>query len=223
MKYTPLRPELYDYLVAHGENGDPILAELAEETAQLGPISRMQIAPEQGTLLTLLARMCGARSAIEIGTFTGYSSIAIARGLPADGHLLCCDINDEWTGIARRYWAKAGVSDKIELRLGPALDTLRALPAGQTFDFAFIDADKTSYRAYYEELLPRLRPNGVILFDNVLWGGRVIDTADQSDDTVALRALNDHLAHDQRVQTVMIAVSDGITIARKRTSDEPRG
>jgi len=224
MKYTPLTPELYDYLVKHGHNDDPILAELAEETAaKLGPISMMQIAPEQGTLLSILARVSGARSAIEIGTFTGYSAISIARGLPADGHLLCCDINEEWTAIARRYWAKAGLTDKITLRLGPALDTLGALPRDHRFDFAFIDADKTSYRAYYEALLPRLRPNGLILFDNVLWMGQVIDATNKGEDTVALRALNDHIARDRRVQAVMIAVSDGITVVRKRADDELGG
>ncbi len=222
MKYTPLSPELYEYLVQHGHNTDPVLAELAEETAKLGPISMMQIAPEQGTLLRTLVRVSNTRSAIEIGTFTGYSALSIARGLPADGHLLCCDINEEWTGIARRYWAKAGVADKIELRLGPALDTLRALPRDRTLDFAFIDADKTSYQSYYEELLPRIRPNGLILFDNVLWMGQVIDPTNQSDDTKALQALNDHIVRDRRVEAVMIAVSDGITIVRKRGPDELR-
>jgi len=220
MKYTPLSPELYEYLVQHGHNADPVLAELAEETAKLGPISMMQIAPEQGTLLRTLVRITNTRSAIEIGTFTGYSAISIARGLPADGRLLCCDINEEWTGIARRYWAKAGVAEKIELRIGPALDTLRALPRDRPLDFAFIDADKTSYQSYYEELLPRLRPNGLILFDNVLWMGQVIDSTNQTDDTKALRALNDFIARDRRVEAVMIAVSDGITIVRKRGPDE---
>jgi caffeoyl-CoA O-methyltransferase len=221
MKYTPLTPELYDYLAEHGQNADPILAELAAETAEkLGPVALMQIAPEQGTLMNLLARAIGVRSAIEIGTFTGYSGISVARALPPDGKLLCCDINEEWTGIARRYFAKAGVADRIELRIAPALDTLRSLPADRTFDFAFIDADKVSYRSYYDALLPRMRPNGLILFDNVLWMGQVIDAGNTNDDTVALRALNDYLVQDQRVQVVMIAVSDGLTIVRKRASSE---
>jgi caffeoyl-CoA O-methyltransferase len=220
MKYTPLTPELYEYLVAHGRNRDPLLAELAAETEKLGPIALMQIAPEQGTLMSLLVRAIGARQAIEIGTFTGYSGLCIARGLPADGHLLCCDINEEWTSIARRYWQRAGLADRIELRLGPAVETLRALPASTTFDFAFIDAEKVSYRAYYEALLPRLRPNGLIVFDNVLWMGQVLDRNSPSDDTRALQALNDFIAADDRVQAVMISVSDGLTIVRKKAADE---
>jgi len=220
MKYTPMTPELYDYMVRHGHNGDPVLAELARETEKLGPISMMQIAPEQGALMSILVRAIGARSAVEIGSFTGYSSICIARGLPRDGKLLCCDVNEEWTNIARTYWAKAGLSDRIELRLAPAVETLHNLPADHSFDFAFIDADKVSYRKYYDALLPRLRPNGLILFDNVLWQGQVLDPHSQSDDTRALQALNDFIATDARVQAVMISVSDGLTIVRKRAPDE---
>jgi predicted O-methyltransferase YrrM len=215
MKYTPLSPALYEYLVDHGHNGDAVLAELARETETLGRIAVMQIAPEQGTLLSLLASAIGARSAVEIGTFTGYSAISIARGLPSDGHLLCCDTSEEWTAIARRYFEKAGVAGKIELRIRPAIETLRKLPAATRFDFAFIDADKVSYRDYYEALLPHLRSNGLIVFDNVLWMGEVINAENTSDDTVALRALNDFIAKDDRVQAVMIAVSDGLTIVRK--------
>ncbi len=214
MKFTPLTPELYDYLVQHGHNADPVLAALARETEALGPIALMQIAPEQGTLLSILVRAIGARSAIEIGTFTGYSALCIARGLPPDGKLVCCDINEEWPKIARKYWAKAGVADRIELRIAPALETLRALPAGHSVDFVFIDADKVSYRDYYEALLPRLRPNGLIVFDNVLWMGQVLDAQSTSDDTRALRALNDYIAGDDRVQAVMISVADGLTITR---------
>jgi caffeoyl-CoA O-methyltransferase len=221
MKYTLMTDPLYDYLVAHGHNGDPVLAELAKETAAaLGAISLMQIAPEQGTLMALLARAIGARNAIEIGTFTGYSAISVARALPADGRLICCDINEEWTAIARRYFAKAGLSDRIDLRIAPALDTIKALPADLTLDFAFIDADKVSYRQYYEALLPRLRPNGLILFDNVLWMGQVTDANSTSEDTRALRELNDFIAQDRRVQAVMIAVSDGLTVVRKRAPGE---
>jgi caffeoyl-CoA O-methyltransferase len=215
MKYTPLSPALYQYLVDHGHNSDAILAELAEETETLGPIALMQIAPEQGTLLNLLVSAIGARSAIEIGTFTGYSAISIARGLPSDGRLLCCDTSEEWTAIARRYFAKAGLENKIELRIRPAIETLGELPDDTRFDFAFIDADKVSYRKYYESLLPRLRQNGLIVFDNVLWMGEVINASNTSADTEALRALNDFIAKDDRVQAVMIAVSDGLTIARK--------
>jgi caffeoyl-CoA O-methyltransferase len=220
MKYTPLTEQLYDYLVKHGHNADPVLEELARETEALGPISMMQIAPEQGSLMSVLVRAIGARSAVEIGTFTGYSSICIARGLPRDGRLLCCDVSEEWTSMARRYWAKAGVADRIELRVAPAVETLRTLPADHTVDFAFIDADKVSYRDYYEALLPRLRPNGLIVFDNVLWMGQVLDPNPSSDDTRALQALNDFIASDRRVQAVMISVSDGLTIARKRAPGE---
>ena len=220
MKFTPLNEQLYDYLVEHGHNHDRVLAELAKETEALGPISMMQIAPEQGTLLSILVRAIGARSAVEIGTFTGYSSICIARGLPSDGKLLCCDVSEEWTAIARKYWKTAGVAERIELRIAPAVETLRALPAGYSVDFAFIDADKVSYRDYYEALLPRMRPNGLIAFDNVLWMGQVLDPNPSSDDTRALKALNDLIAKDERVQAVMISVSDGLTIARKRAPGE---
>lgn len=216
MKFIPMSEPLYDYLVAHGHNGDPVLAELARETEALGPIAMMQIAPEQGTLMSILVGAIGATSAIEIGTFTGYSALCVARALGPSGRLLCCDVSDEWTSIARRYWAKAGVAERIELRLAPALETLGALPADRTFDFAFIDADKVSYRAYYEALLPRLRRNGLLVFDNVLWMGQVLDAETTSKDTRALRELNDHIAADTRVEAVMISVSDGLTIARKR-------
>ena len=222
MKFIPLTEPLYDYLVQHGHNDDPVLAELARETAALGPIAMMQIAPEQGTLMSLLVRAIGATSAVEIGTFTGYSSLSVARALGAQGKLLCCDVNEEWTSIAKRYWAKAGVADRIELRLAPAIETLRALPAERRFDFAFIDADKVSYRDYYEALLPRMRPNGLLVFDNVLWMGMVLDPNPDSDDTRALQALNDFIARDERVQAVMISVSDGLTIVRKRAPGEPR-
>ena len=220
MKFIGLTPDLYDYIVRHGHNQDPVLDELAAETEKLGPISMMQIAREQGTLLSILVRAIGARSAIEIGTFTGYSAICIARGLPADGTLLCCDVSEEWTSIARRYFDKAGVADRINLRIAPALETIQGLAPDAGIDFAFIDADKTSYRSYYEALLPRMRPSGLIVFDNVLWNGQVIDSSNQSDDTRALRELNDFIARDTRVQAVMISVADGLTIARKRAADE---
>jgi len=216
MKFIPMSEPLYDYLVAHGHNGDPILAELARETEALGPIALMQIAPEQGTLMSILVRAIGATSAIEIGTFTGYSALCIARALGPSGRLLCCDVSEEWTAIARRHWSRAGVADRIDLRLAPALETLRALPADRTFDFAFVDADKVSYSDYYEALLPRLRANGLLVFDNVLWMGQVLDAQAPSDDTRALQRLNDHIAADPRVEAVMISVSDGLTIARKK-------
>ena len=220
-KYTAITPELYDYVLEHrSDRADPVLRALAEETASLGPISIMQASPEQGTLMTLLARAIGARSAVEVGTFTGYSALCIARGLGASGRLLCCDLNEEWTAIGRRYWEQAGVSSRIELRLGPAIETLRALPRTLQFDFAFVDADKTGYRDYYEEILAHLRPGGLILFDNVLWMGQVLDAATRDADTQALRELNDALADDPRVESVMLPVSDGITIVRKRAAGE---
>jgi len=215
-KFLHLNQELYDYVIAHGHNGDPILRDLADETRKLGRIAGMQIAPEQGTLMGLLAHVIGAKSAVEVGVFTGYSSLSVARALPPDGKLLCCDVNEEWTSIARRYWQRAGVANKITLKLGPAADTLRALPASHRFDFAFVDADKSNYRVYYEEILKRLRPNGLLLIDNVLWNGHVIDAKDQSEDTLAIRALNDFITTDSRVEAVMIPVADGITVVRKK-------
>lgn len=215
-KFITLTPALYDYVLAHNPPEDDVLRDLAEETQQLGGISLMQIAVEQGAFLTLLARLTGARRAVEVGTFTGYSAISIARGLAPGGRLLCCDVSEEWTAIARRYWQRAGLTDRIELRIAPALDTLRALPSSTEIDLVFVDADKTNYRAYYEELLPRVRPNGLFVFDNVLWMGAVADPADTEESTAALRSLNDFLARDDRVEAVMLPVADGITLVRKR-------
>ncbi len=219
-KFTTLTEDLYHYLVERRSERDPTLAALARETEELGPLSLMQVAPEQGAFLTLLARSVGARSAVEVGTFTGYSALCLARGLGADGRLMCCDVSEEWTAIARRYWERAGVGHKIDLRIGPALDTLRGLPTSTQFDIAFVDADKPNYRAYYEEILTRLRPNGLILFDNVLWMGLVLDAASTDKSTRAIRELNDLLAVDRRVETVMLPVADGLTIVRKRDSRE---
>ncbi len=216
LKFIPLTPKLYEYAVAHGHNGDPVRAELAAETTKLGRVSGMQIAAEQGTLMGILAAAIGARSAVEVGTFTGYSALCVARALPADGRLLCCDVNQDWTSIGRRYWERAGVANKITLKLGPAADTLKALPASPAFDFAFIDADKTSYPIYYEEILKRLRPSGLILIDNVLWNGAILDEATKDADTLALRALNDLIAKDTRVEAVMVGIADDLTIVRKK-------
>ena len=216
-KFVSLTPELYNYLVLHSANTDTVLAELTDETARLmGGIAMMQISPEQGTFMTILARVIGARHAIELGTFTGYSAICIARALPPDGTLLCCDVSEQWTAVAQRYWEKAGLSHKIQLKLAPAIETLRALPGDQIFDFAFVDADKTNQQAYYEEILKRLRRNGLIVIDNVLWNGQVINQRDQSPDTQAIRALNDFLPTDDRVDAVMLPVADGLTICRKK-------
>jgi caffeoyl-CoA O-methyltransferase len=219
-KFTTMTQDLYHYMVEHRSERDPVLAALARETEQLGPLSLMQIAPEQGAFMTLLARSIGARSAIEVGTFTGYSALCVARGLSDQGRLLCCDVSAEWTAIARRYWEQAGVAQKIELRIGPALETLRALPSATCFDMGFVDADKLNYRHYYEQILARLRPNGLILFDNVLWMGQVLDAATADQSTRAIRELNDFLAMDRRVETVMLPVADGLTIVRKRGPGE---
>jgi len=215
-KFTRLTPELYAYVVEHRSQRDPVLDSLVAETAALGGVSLMQIAREQGAFMTLLARAIGARRMIEIGTFTGYSALCLARALPADGNLLCCDLNDEWTAIARRHWEAAGVADRIELRLGPALATLQSLPRDSVVDLTFIDADKESYRAYYEEVLLRTRPNGLILFDNVLWMGQVLDRDTTYPDARAIQQLNDFVAADPRVEAVMLPIADGLTIARKR-------
>lgn len=188
------------------------------ETAKL-PMAQMQIGPDQGAFLTLLVGAIGARKAIEIGTFTGYSAIAIARGLPANGTLLCCDVSEEWTSIARRYWKEAGLEKRIELKLAPALETLEGLiRAGKegTFDFAFIDADKTGYDAYYEACLKLLRPGGVIALDNMLWSGAVVKPEIKDDDTVAIRALNTKISADTRVDASLLTVGDGVMLARKK-------
>jgi caffeoyl-CoA O-methyltransferase len=216
-KFISLDSRLYAYVVAHGHNIDPLLAELAAETARrLGRTAGMQIAPEQGTFMTMLARTIGARSAVEVGTFTGYSAICLARGLPDDGHLLCCDVSEEWTALAQTYWRRAGLEKRITLKLAPALETLRALPPTHGFDLAFIDADKCNYRNYYEEILRRTRPGGLILIDNVLWSGEVLNPANQTADTRAIRELNDFLATDSRVDVVMLPIADGLTICYKK-------
>ena len=214
-KSLPVGIELHQYVVEHGTPPDAIQQELIEETAKLGGISLMQIAPEQGAFMTLLARAIGARHAIEVGTFTGYSALCLARGLPADGRVIACDVSRDWTSIARRYWEKAGVAEKIDLRIGPAGETLRALPADPVFDLAFIDADKEGYLDYYEQILARLRRGGLILVDNVLWMGRVVKPS-ADPETTAIRAFNDAVARDPRVDCTMLAIADGLTILRKR-------
>ncbi|HSJ96603.1 MAG TPA: class I SAM-dependent methyltransferase [Myxococcota bacterium] len=210
-----LSPAVHDYLVRHGSPPDAVQQELIEETKRLGGISLMQIAPEQGAFMTLLARAIGARRAVEVGTFTGYSALCLARGLAPDGRLLCCDVSEEWTAIARRAWEKAGVASRIELRLGPAAETLAALPLEPAFDLAFIDADKGGYPVYYEEILKRLRAGGLILVDNVLWFGRVADPAADDEATRQIRSFNAKVATDPRVEVVMLAIGDGLTIVRK--------
>ncbi len=211
-----LTPEIHDYLVAHAPGLDDVQRDLIAETEKLGGISMMQIAPEQGAFMTNLTKIVGVKYAIEVGTFTGYSSIAIARGLVEGGHLLCCDVNEEWTSIARRYWERAGLEDRIVLKLGPALDTLRAIPPEHQIDLAFIDADKPNYKAYYEELLAHLRPNGVILVDNTLWGGSVIDPKADDGNLHAIREFNDYVAADDRVEGSILTIGDGLTLLRKK-------
>jgi caffeoyl-CoA O-methyltransferase len=215
-KFVTMTPELHAYVTRLYVPPDPLLQRLVEETEALGSSARMQIAPDEGILLQLLSRAIGARFAVEIGTFTGYSAISIARGLADDGKLLCCDVNEEWAAIARRYFREAGLERKIELRVAPALETLRSLPETESLDLAFIDADKTSYADYYEEILKRLRSGGLILIDNVLWGGSVVDVNDQSESTQAIRSVNDHVAADERVDAVIVPIADGLTIARKK-------
>ena len=209
---------LYDYLIQHSLRELPLLKRLRDETMRM-PEHRMQIAPEQGQFMALLIELIGARRAIEIGTFTGYSSICIARAMGPAGRLVCCDISEEYTAVARRYWAEAGIADRIELKLAPALATLDGMlaagAAGQ-YDFAFIDADKTGYDAYYERILKLLRPGGLVAIDNMLWSGAVADPKDQDEDTIAIRRLNDKLHADERVTTSLMTISDGLLLARKR-------
>jgi predicted O-methyltransferase YrrM len=210
--------EIHRYLIAHSVREPEVLARLRAATVSL-PQAQMQIGPEQGQLMGLLARLVGARRCIEIGVFTGYSSLAVALALPEDGRILACDVSEEWTAIARRFWREAGVEHKIELKLQPATRTLeQLLAAGEAgrYDFAFIDADKPSYDTYYELLLKLLRPGGLIALDNTLWSGHVADPNNRDPNTVALRALNDKLHRDERVDLSLLPVGDGLTLARKR-------
>jgi caffeoyl-CoA O-methyltransferase len=216
-KFLPLNQSLYDYLSGcRSDAANPLLQSLRAETLAMGDVSKMQISDEQGAFLSILVAAIGAKTAIEVGTFTGYSSLCIAAALPPNGKLICVDRNKEWTDIARRYWAKAGLEDRIELRLGPAIATLRGLTGGEKFDFVFIDAEKTEYDAYYELLLPCVRPNGLVLFDNMLWGGRLgSGTVDEAAGR-AIDALNRKLANDARVETVLLPIADGIQFCRKK-------
>ncbi|WP_052390325.1 class I SAM-dependent methyltransferase [Streptomyces sp. NRRL B-24484] len=213
----PTHPVTADYVLDHCTPADGLLQDLVAETrAATGGASRMQVSHDEGALLTMLTRLVGARRAVEVGVFTGYSSICIARGLADGGRLLACDVSEEWTALARRYWERAGVADRIDLEIAPALDTLKALPAEADIDIAFVDADKGSYPAYYEELVPRLRPGGLIVLDNVFLGGRVLDPAFTEPAHRAMRDLNALVASDPRVDAVMLPVRDGVTLARKR-------
>ena len=218
MAHRSLLPQAVDdYLRTVVARESPLLQRLRAETAKL-PLGGMQIGADQGVFLAFLARLIGARNAIEIGTFTGYSAIAVAGALAPGGRLVCCDVNEEWTAIARRYWAEAGLSDRIELHLRPAKETLAELErkhGAGSFDFAFIDADKTGYDTYYEACLGLLRPGGLIAIDNVLWSGTVADPAKVDADTEALRALNVKIRDDRRVDACLVALGDGVMLARK--------
>jgi caffeoyl-CoA O-methyltransferase len=208
--------EVAAYALAHTSPPDEVQRSLQAATAErTGGAAGMQIGHDQAVFMENLVRAMGARRAVEVGVFTGYSSLALARGMGPEGRLLCCDLSEEWTAIAREHWEKAGVADRIDLVLGPALDTLRSQPEDEHFDLAFVDADKEAYLAYYEEILPRLRRGGIVLADNTIWGGRVLDPDAADDDTVAIRAFNDALAADDRVRVVILTLGDGVTMAQK--------
>lgn len=217
-KTIGLAQDLHDYMMSVSLRESAPFRQLREETSKL-EYSMMQTAPEQGQLMRMLVQLMGARRAIEVGTFTGYSAMCVASGLPDDGELIACDIKDEWVDIGRKYWKEAGLADKIEVRIAPALDTLDALlEDGQagTFDFAYIDADKENYVNYYERCLELLRIGGLVGIDNTLWGGSVIDESNQEESTVAIREFNEHVAGDERVDLTLVPVGDGLTLARKR-------
>lgn len=214
-----LDERLYEYLLSVSLRDDPVASGLREETARL-PQSNMQIAPEQAQFLALVVHMIGARRTLDVGVFTGYSALAVARALPADGRVTALDVSEEWTSVGRRYWQEAGVADRIDLRLAPALDTLDDLIAGGAagdYDFAFIDADKVNYLEYYERCLTLMRPGGVIAVDNVLWNGSVADPGNDEPDTQAIRAFNEALKDDERIHLSLVPIADGLTLAVKRT------
>ena len=209
-----LSDALNQYVLDHTTSPDTVQQQLIATTQAMSSGS-MQISADQGEFFTILTSLLQPSFVVEVGTFTGYSALAIAKGLGPSGRMLCCDVSETWTAIARRHWEDAGVAERIELRIAPAIETLRALPVDTVIDMAFIDADKAGYRDYYEEILGRLAPNGVILVDNTLWSGAVVDDADTSTDTVALRKFNDHVAADARVRQVMLPVGDGVTVIRR--------
>lgn len=216
MSYKPLQltDDLHAYLLAHGTPPDDLTAELIAETrAALPQEAGMQVAPEQAAFLRMLTSLMGARRAVEVGTFTGLSSLSIARGMAEGGRLICFDISEKFTDVARRFWQRAGVQDRIELRIGAAAERLRELPAEPHLDLAFIDADKEGYQTYWQELVPRMRPGGVLIVDNVLWNGRVLDPQAESDRAIV--AFNDAVLADARVEAVMLPIADGLTLARR--------
>jgi caffeoyl-CoA O-methyltransferase len=213
-KFTALTPELHHYIVEHGARRDAALRAVEEKTEAMGDIAVMQTAPDQAALITLLVKAISSRRAIEVGTFTGYGAIAIARGLPDDGELICCEVSEEYAEIARGNVADAGLAEKVEIRVAPALETLGELDGA--FDFAYIDADKPGYDRYYEACLALLRPGGMIMLDNVLLSGRVLDPPEGDESAQALAALNEKIAADERVDVAMLGIADGVTLALKR-------
>jgi caffeoyl-CoA O-methyltransferase len=217
MRNFSITAAVRDYAVDRGSwLPDDVIRQLHKETEELGSVAGMQIGDDQGQFLTMMARLVQARRSVEVGTFTGYSSLCIARGLVDGGSLLCCDVSEEWTAIAKRAWERAGLSDRIQLRLDPAIKTLRSLPTDADIDLVFIDADKPGYISYWDELVPRVRQGGVLLADNVLWSGDIVDDSVDDANAVALRAFNDRVAADDRVEVVVLPAFDGLTIARKR-------
>jgi len=210
-----LDEKLFEYILDHTSQPDETQQSLIETTSELGKVSAMQIAQDQGVFLYMLVAAIRPDFAVEVGTFTGYSSLAIAKALPENGKLLCCDVSEEWTSVANRYWEKAGVAEKIELVIAPAKETLANLPDGKKIDFAFIDADKGGYLRYYEEIVSRLSEHGLIAIDNVLWSGKVVDAEISDDDTVSMRNFNDYVAKDERVSSVMLSIGDGLTLVKR--------
>ncbi|SFF02459.1 caffeoyl-CoA O-methyltransferase [Actinacidiphila alni] len=215
-KNPQLTPELYDYVLAHNPPLNAVQRELVDTThARLADVAGLQTAEEQGPLLAFLVRLTGARQIVEVGTFTGFSTLSMAQALPADGRVIACDVSEEWTAVGREHWAKAGVADRIDLRIAPAIDTLKALPGGQWIDLVFLDADKDSYTAYWEELVPRMSPGGLLVVDNTLFHGEVVDK-DATGSARAIQEFNDHVRADDRVDDVLLTVADGLTLARKK-------
>ncbi|MFI1091078.1 O-methyltransferase [Streptomyces sp. NPDC020917] len=215
-KNPQLTPELYQYVLDHNPPLDPVQRELVTTThEQLADVAGLQTAEEQAPLLSFLVALVGARQVVEVGTFTGFSTLAMARALPADGRVIACDVSEEWTAVGRAAWEKAGVADRIDLRIAPAIDTLRALPEGPWIDLVFLDADKGGYIDYWEELVPRLRPGGLLVVDNTLYHGEVVDPA-AGGGAAAIRAFNERVAADDRVDHVLLTVADGLTLARRR-------
>lgn len=216
LRPTPVSNELHDYVLDHCDAPDDVQRALIERTRELGDDADMQISPDQGALLTFLARLIGATFVVEVGTFTGYSALCLARGLPLGGRLVCCDIDTTWTDIAQEYWQKAGVADRIDLHIGHAADTLAQLPPDPPIDMAFLDADKTGYERYYQLLMERMRPGGLIAVDNTLSAGRVVQSQPRSENVRATQVFNDELMTDERVDVVLLTVADGVTVVRKK-------